>query len=354
MVARIALIGEAWGQQEAILQRPFVGPAGQELDNLLRAAGIERSSCLVTNLIQAQPPDNNFDYFTESVREASTKPPEYVRALKSLSAVTKGRHLKPEYHPQLARLKKELQEFAPTVAVALGGKALWALTGLQGIMKNRGTCLYSNLITKLKVLPTLHPAFLLPGRGSTGDRFWSIVVADLVKAKQESLYPEVRHVNRNILVEPTLADLAAYRREFIDPLSGPLAVDIETFHGQITCIGFSRSANSALVIPFVGFSRPWNSYWQSTTDELAAWGFVIDLLRDHTIPKLFHNYLYDVQYLWRCMKIKVRPCVEDTMHLHHALFAEMRKKLDFLGNIYCNEAGWKGMKPKLVDEDDEK
>ena len=50
--APIALIGEQPGKQEVISRECFVGPAGRELNNILRAASIPRTSCYITNVIK--------------------------------------------------------------------------------------------------------------------------------------------------------------------------------------------------------------------------------------------------------------------------------------------------------------
>jgi uracil-DNA glycosylase family 4 len=52
------LIGEAPGYWEDRAGRPFVGPAGRELDRFLAWEGIERASLRVTNLVKCRPPNN--------------------------------------------------------------------------------------------------------------------------------------------------------------------------------------------------------------------------------------------------------------------------------------------------------
>lgn len=56
--ARIMFIGEGPGQQEDLQGRPFVGPAGQLLTELLAEAGIDRSSVFITNIVKCRPPGN--------------------------------------------------------------------------------------------------------------------------------------------------------------------------------------------------------------------------------------------------------------------------------------------------------
>ncbi len=50
--ALVMLVGEQPGDQEDHQAQPFVGPAGRELDRLLREAGLDRSACYVTNAVK--------------------------------------------------------------------------------------------------------------------------------------------------------------------------------------------------------------------------------------------------------------------------------------------------------------
>jgi len=57
--ASVMLIGEAPGFNEDREARPFVGQAGKFLnEKLLKAAGLERSSVYVTNVVKCRPPGN--------------------------------------------------------------------------------------------------------------------------------------------------------------------------------------------------------------------------------------------------------------------------------------------------------
>ena len=56
--ARLMLIGEGPGQDEDIQGRPFVGKAGQLLDKILEAAGIQRSQVYIGNVVKCRPPGN--------------------------------------------------------------------------------------------------------------------------------------------------------------------------------------------------------------------------------------------------------------------------------------------------------
>jgi DNA polymerase len=56
--ARLALVGEAPGAQEDVAGRPFVGRAGQLLDQLLTDAGLVRDEIAVLNVVKCRPPGN--------------------------------------------------------------------------------------------------------------------------------------------------------------------------------------------------------------------------------------------------------------------------------------------------------
>lgn len=56
--ARIVLVGEAPGEQEANSGRPFVGRAGKILDELLESIGMKRGQVYITNVVKDRPPGN--------------------------------------------------------------------------------------------------------------------------------------------------------------------------------------------------------------------------------------------------------------------------------------------------------
>lgn len=56
--AKIMLIGEGPGYHEDRQGRPFVGPSGQFLDELLAMAGLKRSDVFVGNVVKCRPPQN--------------------------------------------------------------------------------------------------------------------------------------------------------------------------------------------------------------------------------------------------------------------------------------------------------
>ncbi|MDY3833357.1 MAG: uracil-DNA glycosylase family protein, partial [Candidatus Ventricola sp.] len=55
MKPRLMLIGEAPGEQETLLGRPFVGKAGKNLDRFLELAGMRREELYITNTVKLRP-----------------------------------------------------------------------------------------------------------------------------------------------------------------------------------------------------------------------------------------------------------------------------------------------------------
>lgn len=56
--ADVMFIGEAPGAQEARTGRPFVGNAGQILNELLASIGLKRADIYITNIVKDRPPEN--------------------------------------------------------------------------------------------------------------------------------------------------------------------------------------------------------------------------------------------------------------------------------------------------------
>ena len=53
--APVMMVGEAPGEQETLLGRPFVGKAGKNLDEFLEGAGMDRAALYVTNTVKFRP-----------------------------------------------------------------------------------------------------------------------------------------------------------------------------------------------------------------------------------------------------------------------------------------------------------
>jgi DNA polymerase len=61
----ILFVGEGPGEQEDLQGQPFVGPAGQLLDDMLSIIDLDRSKCYIANIVKCRPPRNRDPLETE-------------------------------------------------------------------------------------------------------------------------------------------------------------------------------------------------------------------------------------------------------------------------------------------------
>lgn len=339
---KIAFVGEAPSDEELREGVPFVGPAGKLYDKILRTAGLDRAEVLTTNVFDVKLPGNDVMNWLDSKEpklEGDRLP--YPRLHK--------RHLKAEHYHHLDRLAAEIAKAKPNIIIPLGGTALWAFTGGDAIQAVRGAIDTASLTAPgMKILPTLHPAALLRQW-----QFFHTIVRDVMKGMRESEFPEVRLLDREIWMEPTLRDLEDFRERFLDGAER-IAIDIETYPKlrAIRCIGFAADKERALVVPFVDLRRPNRSYWPTAKQEMEAWDFVREIC-ESPAEKILQNGPYDIQWLHELMGISVKNYVHDPRLLHHALFPELPKGLGFLGSCYADVGPWKTMmrhKPEKRDD----
>jgi DNA polymerase len=334
---KLAIVGEAWGAEEAKVRMPFVGASGYLLDQLLKSAGIARHECLITNVFNLKPEP------TSDIANLCGP-----KCDSDLPAISTGKYLRREFYGELERLANELNAARPNLVLALGGTALWAFTGVSAISKNRGAVLRSTgaihaALSGYKILPTFHPAAIFRDYS-----LLPIAYADFAKAAREREFPEIIRPQRRIYIEPSISDLDQFLIRWRDAKF--LAIDIETRGDAITCIGFAPTTTEALVIPFEDLRKQGGSYWPTPFQEKQALARVRNFCQ---LParKVFQNGLYDLHFLWRRYGITVANPSDDTMLLHHALQPESPKGLAFLGSIYTNEASWKLMRTQTIKKE---
>jgi DNA polymerase len=130
--AQIVLVGEGPGEQEDKQGKPFVGRAGQLLDRMLGAIGLDRTKVFIANMVPWRPPGNR------------NPTPEELALCAPF-------------------LQRQVELVNPKLLVTLGNVPTQALFATnQGITRMRGnwkTLSVGNWSGP--VLPTLHPAFLL-------------------------------------------------------------------------------------------------------------------------------------------------------------------------------------------------
>jgi len=211
----LMIVGEAPGEREENLRRPFQGKAGKLLDSCLKKAGINRSDVYITNVVHCRPPDNR------------TPTREEIKACRKY-------------------LEDEFRVVKPKYVLLLGNVALQGALGRSGITKYRGRVWEKDGVT---YLATFHPA-----AGLRQPRYLRVFEADIkrfAKLARGELKPPAEFrwtlVNDTATLRECVRDIAQ---------SDAVSFDIETSGldalapgGQIWCLGIGTPQRS-WVIPF--------------------------------------------------------------------------------------------------------
>jgi uracil-DNA glycosylase family 4 len=126
--ASLMFIGEAPGREEDLQGIPFVGRAGQLLDKILAAAGIERDDVYIGNIIKCRPPNNRTP-------------------------------LTSEIDACMPYLAKQVEYIKPRIICTLGLPATQTLLGIRGSMASLRGKIYRH--GEILIIPTYHPAAAL-------------------------------------------------------------------------------------------------------------------------------------------------------------------------------------------------
>lgn len=102
--ATVMLIGEAPGFYEDQQGRPFVGPAGQLLDDLLQLAGLSRQEVFITNVIKHRPPGNR-DPEADEIEACEAYLRAQIEALRPRVIVTLGRYSLAKFVPNVRSMR---------------------------------------------------------------------------------------------------------------------------------------------------------------------------------------------------------------------------------------------------------
>jgi len=98
--AEVMFIGEAPGQREDEQGRPFVGPAGKFLDELLASIGFKREDVYISNVVKYRPP-NNRDPTDEEKEQCMPWVKLEIAIIKPKVIVPLGRHALGHFFPKM-------------------------------------------------------------------------------------------------------------------------------------------------------------------------------------------------------------------------------------------------------------
>lgn len=300
---------------------------------MLQEVGLMRSECYITNVVKQRPENNylgNFIAFKKKLITPAHKP-------------LRDKHCLQPVHDGFNMLKSEIKNVNPTVIVACGNLALWALTGKWGVTKWRGSYLRVDGVAgggDAWVIPTYHPAAVL--------RQWDWrvpAVNDLRRVKRIVDGQTPSPPTWNFRVRPNFTQVVGELQRLhgiLEELRQPhytedkvlwIDFDLETRAGHIACAGISWTRTDALIIPFMCVENK-EGYWSLEEEAHIVW-WLWRVLTHPRVKVRWQNGLYDAQYTWRHWHFVPRGG-QDTMISQHTLFGDMPKALYFQASMYCD------------------
>jgi DNA polymerase len=298
---RIAVIGEAPGEEEENYRRPFIGTSGNFLTNIMRDVGINRQACLIGNICQVRPPQNDIDQFPW---EGS------------------------EIQDGLLHLAEDIAAYNPNICVLLGNTPLRA-AGISGKITDwRGSLFLSDHgpFKGRKCIASLHPAYVL--REFSG---YPLLKFDLQRAHEEGNDPLLILPTRNLATNTPVEELRHYMDSW--PTGVRCSVDIEgTFKGGWPCVSLARSPTQSVCI-----------VWErlSDTEHADVLQSFARLMYRADVPKVLQNQLYDNFILSYGYGIPIRGVAEDTLIKGWAVYAELPRALATQASVWTRQPHWK-------------
>ncbi len=288
----LTILGEAPGASEVEEGKPFIGASGRLVEKATKENGLARANLHITNTLLCRPPKQ-------------FSPGEWKAALACCAP----------------RLEQELGFDRDRPILALGGKALQALTGRAKITPWMGAELKSPFG---RVLPALHPAACLrkPAYISVFRIYFQRAVLMARGQLPDWRWPE-------LVVEPGRRMVEAL--EELSRAGKPIGVDVETggldpLSSPLLCVGV---ANEDLAV-----SVPWD--WRGAEAEVDA----LRQLLASDLTKVLHNAQHD---LLTCQAhgIQVSGDIFDTMLAHVIAAPQLAHDLGFVASLEFHAPRWK-------------
>ena len=118
--ASLLFIGEAPGWHEDQQGRPFVGPAGQFLEQLLASIGLKREQVYIANVIKCRPPGNR-DPLPGEIQSCSKWLDKQIELLKPKIIITLGRYSMARYFPNesISKVHGKARKHGDTIYYAM-------------------------------------------------------------------------------------------------------------------------------------------------------------------------------------------------------------------------------------------
>lgn len=312
----LMVIGEAPGKNENEQGIPFVGAAGEVLNECLRKANIRRSEVYITNVVKYQPPLND------------------LRKLHLINIDLEGQA---EW-----MWENEISKLRPKCILAVGDTALEYVCGVTGILNYRGSILLAkDGITK--VVPTIHPAALFnryeEGKqvGGLEYTYLKLIEHDINRAVEESKTRALSLPDRQIDVCYNSLDLHRFfeRYKSLDKATA----DIESINCVPVCIGFAFNRHHALSIPLLQRIGGHQLTDMGSNEMDECWRTIDTQLR--RLRLIGQNFKYD-EFKLGLLGFECPNVFSDTLIKTRVIFPELPdKRLNVQSSIWTREPYYK-------------
>lgn len=342
-------------QNEIDRDIPYSGASNLELLNSLAKAGIMQREINATYLSFERPTVENYDFCKSFAKHKATigSPLSWYQLEHQ-----KDCYVEETLWTAFQQLLEEIRLAEPKIVIVSGKWSFFFLTGLFTLSKIMGSgkgdkplgglSKYRASVCKTAAsleLPEviLYPV-LPPVTKHRMPELAPIMAWDSLKAGDifRKLQSNERTINDYLnpsynlilgttfpLVSGYLAGIESILREGVINLS----VDIETRHNTIDCIGLGYKKGEAICIPFSTLSSP--VFW-TEDEELEIVSRISKILSDENCHIVGQNFSYDAQFLWKFWLGKFHATF-DTMIGNHVLYNKMKKSLDILASVYCED-----------------
>lgn len=341
------VVAEAPAKSEVEQGRPLVGASGRELQARLEAAALNRHHVSLVNAVACRCPSNSFELLRKAMRE-------YNKGKKGLDRLV---------DPVTAcrpRLLKDLEGASNILAmgteayqaIAQSEKSISMVRGgpVEGYLDDVGNWWEftpKNPIggRQVKLLPTIHPAFVL-----RSPKWRETLQGDMARAIR-FFRGDLQPLQFKLKTVPTPEELEA----FLFTSQPFFAWDVETdgrepINARLRCFGVSTQTE-AMVVPFL--SRDGHTRFYTPQVELELKALLKRWLEDPGIRKVGHNAgAYD--------RIVARHQLHadyfgdiDTILLHQYVETELPHGLGHVASRYLDVKAWKSDRTAMTAETDE-
>ena len=331
--AKILVLGEAPGSTEVmglplhnIPPSAFIGWSGEFLQEMCARAGISWDEIYRDNVVQFQPPRNDFSMF-------------YTFAGKKLGSVGYPTKELLSWHEDL---KERIYTIKPKVIVVAGDHPLFALTGFKSSTQWRGSVVpWSYKDFSCFIVPIVHPSYARRCYNMTSAKqkdlrqpWFYISVFDLKKAKRVS-EDDWNPLERTEEIFPSFDRAMEYLEQlYAMPEDTLIITDVETIRREhIKCVGLTHHKDYAMCIPFVKNGS--GTAYYNINQEAEIWKMMDKVFNTHRMGN--QTIDFDHSQFWRDVGMDfIENIYLDTAVLHATLHPELNHDLGFLASLYTD------------------